>query len=347
MHNNIRVSERNLNYLKNPFLLISILLIVLGVVFFSAWFTVARFAKYSDLITALETTTATFGTLLGIITAGLMFTQGKFSELASELTQKSPDYLAHVLSLEKVQSIETHLLALRKTFTKLAAKTTITEEKSLYERTVNKASSMFVDFAVLLHLKLKQQGLTRAPDADFLVSEMDSNLYNAYQQRRQGVKKEWQILNIIRQVTETWEGSSAFSADKTDTTTSLKTDIKNSISLLKLKEHVEKGSKTNHAEATKALNDLGNKIDEINSRLHEDKIPQLLHQMKQASVISGKYFYLALVFIATPLLANLLILPFFSEATATLFQPIISFTSLLNIMGVIFLLLYINKILNV
>jgi hypothetical protein len=92
---------------------------------------------------------------------------------------------------------------------------------------------------------------------------------------------------------------------------------------------------------------LSKEIDEISIRLHQDKIPQLLLQMKQANLISGKYFFLALVFIATPLLANLLILPFFSETTATSFQPMIAITSLLSIIEVVFLLLYINKILNV
>jgi hypothetical protein len=320
---------------------------VLGIFFVLAWFTASKLTEYSFMTTALETTTATFGTLLGIITAGLMFTQGKFSELASELTAKSPEYLTSVLSLEKVQSIESHLLVVQKIFTQLAGNTTIIEEKSLYERITRKASSIFADYAVILHFKLKQQGLTNAPGADFLISEMDSRTYYAYQQKRQSVKKEWQILNIIKQATETWEGSSAFSTEETDSTTSLKTDIKNSIPILRLKEQVEEDSKTNHVEVSKVLNNLGDEIDEINRRVREDKIPQLLYQMRQASVISGRYFYLAMAFIATPLLANLLILPFFSEATATAFQPIVLVTSLLSIMGVIFLLLYINKILNV
>jgi hypothetical protein len=333
-----------MSYLKNSLLLISILLVAVGLVFFLAWLNVAKFIRHSDLITALETTTATFGTLLGIITAGLMFTQGKFSELASELTDKAPDYLAEVLSLEKVQSIESHLLTLRKTFRQLAAGTAIIEEESLYEKIASKATFMFLDFAVLLNLKIKQQGL---PDADLLISEMDSTLHNIYRERRQSVKKEWQILNIIKEIIDVWEGSSSFSTEKSNTKSSLQVDIKSSLSILKLKENVEKSSTRNYVEVTKTLNDLGHEIEEISSRLHADKIPQLLLQMKQASVISGKYFYLALIFIASPLLINLLILPLFSETTATLFQPVILLTSFLSIMGVAFLLLYIQKILNV
>jgi len=333
-----------MSYLKKSSLLISILLVAVGLVFILAWLNMAGSMRYADLKTALTTTTATFGTLLGIITAGLMFTQGKFSELASELTDKAPDYLAEVLSLERIQLIENHLLALRKTFTQLAATTTITEERNLYERIITKASSMFVNFAVLLNLKLKQQGL---PDADLLVSEMDSNLYQVYQRRRQSVKKEWQILNIVKQIIDIWEGPTAFFTEKSNRKSALETDLKSSISILKLKENVDKSSTNIPGEMTKASSDLSNRISELSKRLHEDKIPQLLSQMEQASALRGKYFYLALTFIATPLLINLLILPQLSETTATFFQPIISITSLLSVTGVIFLLLYIYKILNV
>jgi len=332
-----------MSYLRNSFLLTSILLVAVGLVFISAWLSVAKFVKYTDLVIALETTTATFGTLLGIITAGLMFTQGRFSELASELTEKSPDYLTKVLSLEKLRSIETHLLGLRKTFAQLSTSTAIIEEKSLYRKIVSKASSMIVDFAVLSNLKMKQQGLPDA--ADLLVSEMDLALHEAYRERKQSVKKEWQVLDVIKEIVDTWEGPPTLSTQNAKST--LQTDIKSSITVLKLKENVEKNPTYNYVEITKTLNDLSKEIDEISIKLHQDKIPQLLLQMKQASLISGKYFFLALVFIATPLLANLLILPFFSETTATSFQPMITITSLLSIIGVVFLLLYINKILNV
>jgi hypothetical protein len=69
--------------------------------------------------------------------------------------------------------------------------------------------------------------------------------------------------------------------------------------------------------------------------------------MENANTIRGNYFYLALVFIATPLFINLLILPQLSVGTASFFQPIISITSSLSVMGIAFLLLYINRILNV
>jgi len=333
-----------MSYLKNSWFLISILLVAVGLVFILARLNMVGSTSYADLRTALTTTTATFGTLLGIITAGLMFTQGKFSELASELTEKSSDYLAEVLSLEKIQSIETRLLALRKAFIQLAANTTITEERNLYERIITKGSSIFVNFAVLLNLKLKQQGL---PNADLLVSEMDPNLYIVYQKRRQSIKKEWQIFFLIKQVVDAWEAPTAFFVEKSHIESALQADLKSSISVLKLKENIDKSSTNIRSEVAKTLSDLNDEISEISKRLHEDRIPQLLPQMKQASTIRGKYFYLALAFIASPLLVNLLILPQLSETTATFFQPIISLTSLLSVMGVIFLLLYIHKILNV
>jgi len=332
-----------MSFLKNSSLLILILLVAMGFAFIIAWLNVAKFMSYADLQTALTTTTGTFGMVLGIITAGLMFTQGKFGELASELNDKSPDYLAKVLSLEKIQSIENHLLTIRKTFIQLATTTTIAEERNLYERIVTKASSMFVNFAVLLNLKLKQQGLP----ADLQVSEMDSNLYRVYQKRRQGLRKEWQLLNIIRQVIDVWEGPKAFFIEKPNRESALEADLKDSLSILKLKEKVEKSSISISREVTKTSSDLDTEISKISQRLHNDRIPQLLSQMEQASTLRGKYFYLTLVFIAAPLLINLLILPQFSNATATFFQPIISITSFLNIMGVVFLFLYIYKILNV
>jgi len=332
-----------MNFFKNSSLLISILLVGVGLTFILIWLR-AKSISYADMKTILTTTTATFGTLLGIITAGLMFTQGKFSELTSELTEKSPNYLAKVLSLEKIQSIETNLLALKKAFTQLATSTTIAEERNVYERIAAKASSMFVDFAVLLNLKFTQQGLV---DTGLLVSEMDSSLYKAYQKRRQSINKEWQIFSIIKQIIDTWEAPTALFIEKSNRETPLQADLKSSIAILKLKENVDKSSTNIHTEAAETLSELNDELSKISKQLHEDRIPQLLPQMKQASTIRGKYFYLALVFIATPLLINLLILPQLSETTATFFQPIISITSLLSVFGVIFLLLYIHKILNV
>ena len=119
------------------------------VAFFLAWRNIGSPVDFADLKTVLTTTTATFGSLLGIITAGLMFTHGKFSELASELGEKSPDYLSGVLSLEKVQAMGNHLLSLRRSFLLLETQTTVEEEKSLYRRVVDKASSMYVKLAVL------------------------------------------------------------------------------------------------------------------------------------------------------------------------------------------------------
>jgi len=333
-----------MSHLKNSLFLFSVFLIAVGIIFILAWLYATEYTSYADMKTALTTTTAVFGTLLGIITAGLMFTQGKFSELSSELGEKSPDYLADVLSLEKIQSIETHFLTLRKAFSQLAATTTITEEKNLYERISAKTSSMFVNFAVLLNLKLKQQGLL---DTGLLVSEMDSNLYKVYEKERKSIKKEWQLFNIIRKIISTWEAPASFLTVKSSMNSGLQADLKSSISILKLKESVDKSSTNIRSEVTKTLSDLSDEISEISKRLHEDRIPQLLSQMEQAGAIRGKYFYLAVIFITAPLLINLLILPQLTEATAAFFKPIISITSSLSVMGVMFLLLYIHKILNV
>lgn len=333
-----------MNLQKYSSFLISALLIGAGLFLVSLWLTVAKAMTYTDLRTVLTTTTATFGTLLGIITAGLMFTQGRFSELASELAEKSPNYLTNILSLERIQPIETGLLALKKTFNQLAASTAIAEEKKIYERIVTKASSMFVDFAVLLNLKLTQEGLM---DTVFSASEMDSQLYGVYQKRRQNVTKEWQVFNVIKRVTDTWEAPTAFFVEKSSRVVPLQADLKSSIAILKLKEGVDKSSMSVRSEVAKKLNELNEEIGEISKRLHEDRIPQLLPQMKQASTIRGKYFYLALAFIATPLLVNLIILPQLSETTASFFQQVIPITSLLSVFGAIFLLLYIHKILNV
>lgn len=333
-----------MNYLKNPLLLIAILLAIVGLMFILAWQSMATSISYKDLTVALETTTATFGTLLGIITAGLMFTQGKYSELASELSDKAPDYLDEVLSLEKIQSTAAELLALRKAFVGLAGTTTVAEERNLYGRVSTKACSMFVDFAVLSDLKLRQQGLA---DAGLLASEMDPEVYRVYQKRRQSIKKEWQMLNLIKQIIDTWEAPTALFSEKSKTQSGLELDLKSSIAVLKLKENVDKSSKNTSSETTKILGHLDNEVNKISERFHDDRIPQLLPQMKQAAILRGRYFYLALGFIAAPLLINLLILPQLSETNAPFFQPIVLVTSMLSVMGVIFLLLYIQKILNV
>ena len=331
-----------MNSLKKPLVIISVLLIAVALTFALSWQNMAQSTGYADLTRALTTTTATFGTLLGVITAGLMFTQGAFSRLASELNEKSPTYLTEVLPLEKIQSVAAHLSALRKNFTQLVATTAIKEERDLYSRIATNASDLFVDFAVILRLKLRQQGLS---DTDLLVSEMDSALYNVYQKRRRDIRREWQLLSIIKRIVDTWEGQTAFFIE-TSSKSALKADLQNSIAISKLKEKVDKGSANVAKETAKISNELDDQFSELSKRLHEDRIPQLLSQMVQASTLRGKYFYLTLIFIAAPLLVNLVILPQLSQTTVTFFQPIISVTSLLSIMGVVFLFLYIYKILN-
>jgi len=311
---------------------------------FLAWRNITSAFDFADLKTVLTTTTATFGSLLGIITAGLMFTHGKFSELASELGEKSPDYLSGTLSQEKVQTIGNNLLALRKTYSLLETQTTIEEEKNLYRRVAEKASSMYVKLAILSNLMLIQQGLA---ETDLMISAMDPQLYANYKEERNRVKKEWQTLATIKQIVDTWEGSKMLVLEKRETRTSLQQDLRNSVSLLGLRERLDKNSKHFRVETEELYNELATDMDKIGKRLHHDRIPQLLSQMEKANTIRGKYFYLALAFIATPLFMNLLILPQLSTGTASFFQPIISITSSLSVMGIAFLLLYINTILNV
>jgi len=325
-------------------LLIVILVGTSFVASFLAWRNITSPIDFADLKTVLTTTTETFGGLLGIITAGLMFTHGKFSELVTELDEKSPDYLSGTLSLEKVQTIGNNLLALRKSFSLLETQTTVEEEKNLYRRVVEKASSMYVDFAVLSDLKLTQQGLA---ETDLMISGMDPQLYVNYKKERNQVKKEWQILVTIKQIVDTWEGSKTLVLEKHEKRTSLQQDLRNSTSLLVLKERLDKDSKHVRAETEEIYNELAEDIGKIGRQLHQDRIPQLLSQMENASTVRGKYFYLTLAFIATPLFINLFILPQLSIGTASFFQPIISVTSSLCVMGIAFLLLYINRMLNV
>ncbi len=330
---------------KNTLLLVIILLASTATVFILAWTNATWSVQYADLVTVLNTTTATFGTLLGIITAGLMFTHGKFSELDSELSEKTPNYLTETLSLEKVQQAESHLLNLRKTFQQLETETTVPEEKNLYNRITQNTSSLFINFAVLLNLKLQQQGLRL--DTSFLVSEMDSQLYATYQKTRKNIKKEWQILSTFKQMTDIWEGPTSTIVEKPEKRTSLQTDLKNAITILELKEKINKNPQNHSSKIAKALNELNEEVNKIQKHLHQDRIPQLLSQMKQASALRGKYFYLTLIFIAAPLFVNLLVLPQLSESTAPFFKQIILATSSLSILGFVFLLVYIQKILSV
>ena len=331
-----------MNYSRT--LSIVILLGTAVVAFLLAWRNIISPIDFADLKTVLTTTTATFGSLLGIITAGLMFTHGKFSELASELGDKSPDYLLGHLSLEKVQAMGNHLLALRKTFSLLETQATVEEEKSLYRRAAEKASSVYVKLAVLSDLMLMQQGLA---ETDLMVSAMDPQLFANYKEERNQVRKEWQMLVTVKRIVDMWEGSKALVLEKYERRTSLQQDLRNSISLLELKERLDKDSKHFRVETEAIFNELAGDIDKIGKQLHHDRIPQLLSQMEKANTIRGKYFYLALIFIAAPLFINLLILPQLSVGTASFFQPVISITSSLSVMGIAFLLLYINRILNV
>jgi hypothetical protein len=331
-----------MNYSRN--VLIAILVGTSLVASFLAWRNITSPIDFADLRIVLTTTTTAFGSLLGIITAGLMFTHGKFSELASELGEKSPEYLSGNLSLERVQTIGNNLLALRKTFSLLETQTTVEEERNLYRRVVEKTSSMYVNLAVLSDLKSIQQGLAQT---DLMISAMDPELYADYREERNRVKKEWQILAPVKQIVDTWEGSRTLLQDKSEKRTPLHRDLRESISLLGLKERLAKNSKHVRAETETIYNHLSEDIDKIGKQMHQDRIPQLLSQMENANTIRGKYFYLALAFIATPLLINLLILPQLSEGTASFFQPIISITSSLSVMGIAFLLVYINRILNV
>jgi hypothetical protein len=329
---------------ESTLFLIAIMLTSVGVVFILAWRNAMWSVKYTDLTTILTTTTATFGTLLGIITAGLMFTHGRFSELASELSEKSPDYLAITLSLERVQAMGSQLLSLRKTFLQLEREATVAEEKNLYRRIIEKTSRMFVAFALLLNLKLRREGL---PHTGFLVSEMDTEIFRRIQKERRNIKKEWQILAAFKQIVDTWAGTNASIIDNSKKTTSLQRDLRGAISILQLKQRIDKSTKDVHNEIAKILNELQQEISKIENQLHEDRIPQLLLQMQDSNALRGIYFYPTLIFIAVPLFMDLLILPQLSESTAPFFQQIITVTSLLSVFGVISLLIYIHKLLNI
>jgi len=330
-----------MNYSRN--VLIVILVGMSLIASFLAWRNITSPTDFADLRIVLTTTTTAFGSLLGIITAGLMFTHGKFSELASELGEKSPDYLSGDLSLERVQTIGNNLLALRKTFSLLETQTAVEEERNLYRRVVEKTSLMYVNLAVLSDLKLIQQGLVQT---DLMISAMDPQLYVDYREERSRVKKEWQILATAKRIVDTWEGSRTLLLEKGEKRTSLHRDLRESISLLGLKERLDKNSNV-RTETGIIYNQLSENLDKIGKQLRQDRIHQLLSQMENANTIRGKYFYLALAFIATPLFINLLILPQLSAGTASFFQPIISITSSLSVIGIAFLLVYINRILKV
>jgi hypothetical protein len=316
---------------------------VSGVFLFVLIFNGVASASYADLRTLIETTTATFGTLLGIITAGLMFTQGKYGELTAELSEKSPHYLRNVLSLEELRSIGAGLLTLKKVFGRLVDETEVLEEKKLYERITSKSSYMFVNVAVLLNLKFRQEGL---PGGGLLISDMNAKEHEDYQEKSRALKKDWHLFGIVKQIVDTWATVAVLPA-KTDSESSLHSEVSGSIPVLRLKEEVIKSSERVHLEVEKVLHGLAAKIDKVVVRYHEDRIPQLLTQMEQSSIVRGRYFYLSLVFIAAPLLVNLLVLPQFSEGVIVLLREVVALTSVLAVLGVVTLLFYVHKMLNV
>jgi len=333
-----------MSILKKSLLLVSILIVALGATSLLTWLNMTKSVNYGDFSTTLLMTTETCGTLLGIITAGLMFTQGRFSQLASELTEKSPHYLFEALSLEKLQSIAAASHALDKAFTRLATSTNIAEEKQLYIRVSKKAFLIFVNLAVLLNLRLRKQGL---PETGLVLSEMDSTAYRAYQERKRKIKKEWQVLELVKQIVDIWEKPSTFFVERAAVEPGLEAELKSSCAVLKMKENVDKSLAAIHHEVANAADDLDSEIKKISKRLHEDQILQLLPQMQQASALRGRYFFLAISFISAPILMNLLVVPQLSEMSVQFLQPAILVTSLLSLLGIVFLLLYIYKILNV
>jgi hypothetical protein len=330
--------------LKRSTLLVPFLLLVSAILLFVIVFSGVASADYTDLKTLIETTTATFGTLLGIITAGLMFTQGKFGELTGELSEKCPHYLRNVLSLQETRSIGENLIALKKVFATFADATEIPEEKNLYKRVVHKCSSMFVNVTILLNLKLRQERLT---GTGLLVSEMSPQEHEDYQEKWRWIKRDWHLFGLIKQVVDAWVPTTVIPTTKMNLEPSLHSELTSSIPVLKLKEDVDKNSERIHLNVEKTLHELDGKIDKIVVRFHEDRIPQLLTQMEQANIVRGRYFYLSLIFIAAPLLVNLLILPQFSGGAILLLREVVALTSALAILGVVILLLYIYKMLNV
>lgn len=331
-------------YLRKFSFVILGIVIAVALVFLYVWLNAKGSLSLETMMTIMTIATPTLGTLLAIITAGLMFTQGKFSELVSDLNNKSSDYLAKVFTFEIIQGLSADILVLREEFRRLSASTTIVEEKMLYERIVAKASVIYVCCAVLINLKMKQQ---RIPPSDLLTSQMDADLYNAYRKSRQIIKKDWQLLALIMQIKDVWEGPVAILDEKLGSQTPLEEDIRKSVAILKLKETVDKSSVGISSKTATTLDMLDNEIDKFSRRLNEDRIPQLLSQMKQVNAVRGKYFYLTVAFIALPLLVNLLVLPLLPQANPNLIQQLISVTSMLGVVGVAFLLLYIYKILSV
>jgi hypothetical protein len=176
---------------------------------------------------------------------------------------------------------------------------------------------------------------------------MDPQLFREYQARRKSTKREWQVLDLVKRIVDLWEYPFSLSPSEPERRTPLRTSLKKVLSILELKERIDENSKGFCTEVAKSLDELDRGISDISRQVHKDRIPQLLFQMRQSSAIRGKYFYLALAFVAVPLLINLSVFPLLSETTAGPLRPIISMTSVLSVIGVAFWLLYIHKLLNV
>jgi hypothetical protein len=175
---------------------------------------------------------------------------------------------------------------------------------------------------------------------------MNAKEHEDYQEKSRALKKDWHLFGIVKQIVDTWATVAVLPA-KTDSESSLHSEVSGSIPVLRLKEEVIKSSERVHLEVEKVLHGLAAKIDKVVVRYHEDRIPQLLTQMEQSSIVRGRYFYLSLVFIAAPLLVNLLVLPQFSEGVIVLLREVVALTSVLAVLGVVTLLFYVHKMLNV
>jgi len=243
-----------------------------------------------------------------------------------------------------MRSIADSLLVWKKLFVKLVDTTEVVEEKNLYRRIVTKSSSMFVNVAVLLNLKLRQEGLG---ETSFLVSEMSSSELADYKEKWHGLKRDWHLFGLLKQMVDAWTSLLVIPTVRIGSESSLYSDVKSSIPILRLKESVDKGFEKVYLEVEKTLHELDVEMGKIVKQFHEDRIPQLLTQMEQACTVRGKYFYLSLAFIAAPLLVNLLILPQFTQGAISLLRQTVAITSSLAMLGVFILLIYVHKMLSV
>ena len=75
------------------------------------------------------------------------------------------------------------------------------------------------------------------------------------------------MLVTIKQIVGIWEGSKTLVLEEYERRTSLQHDLKNSISLLELKERLDKDSKHFRAETEGIFNELAGDIDKIGKQL--------------------------------------------------------------------------------